>query len=202
MPKAPAKTPALVYIKVTLNKIRPAIWRRLLLPVSLNLGELSRVILGTMGWRGGHLHVFEIGGWEYGDPQMVEDAEDERRMTLAKLIAEGVSRFVYTYDFGDDWDHVVLIEKNSPPSEAQSPACVAGERACPPEDCGGEPGYKELLAALKAPDRPESRELLEWADEDFDPEDFSLEEADRRVKTFFRRVSSAAAVKALPRASG
>jgi hypothetical protein len=79
----------------------------------------------------------------------------------------------------------VSIEKKSPPPEAQAPACVAGERACPPEDCGGEPGYNELLAALAAPDKPESRELLEWADEDFDPEDFSLEEADRRVKTFF-----------------
>jgi hypothetical protein len=184
MPKAPAKTPALVYIKVTLNKIRPAIWRRLLLPVSLNLGELSRVILGTMGWRGGHLHVFEIGGREYGDPQMVEDAEDERRMTLEKLIAEGVSRFVYTYDFGDDWDHVVLIEKKSPPPDAQAPACVAGERACPPEDCGGKPG------------------TAGGGRRGFRPGGFFARGSRSPRENVFRRVSSAAAVTALPRASG
>jgi hypothetical protein len=186
LPKPATKKPTVVHIKVTLNDIRPAIWRRLRVPDSMNLRQLSQMIQVAMGWHGGHLHVFEIGALQYSDPSMFDEGEDEARMTVKKLMQEEISRFLYTYDFGDNWDHVVLIEKKTPsPDSPTAPACVAGARACPPEDCGGAPGYEELIAALAEPDRPESRELLEWTDEDFDPEGFSLEEADRRVKTFF-----------------
>jgi len=181
MPKSAAGAPTLAYIKVTLNYIRPAIWRRLLLPTSLSLGDFHMAIHAAMGWRGGHLHVFEIGGVEYSEPGMIEDGEDERRTTLAALMIQGVSRFRYTYDFGDDWTHAVVIEKRTPPADA-APGCVAGERRCPPEDCGGAPGYELLIAALAAPDEPENKELLEWVGEDFDAEKFSLEYFDRRVK--------------------
>ena len=187
MPKS-ATRPTLVHINVTLNGIRPAIWRRLLAPVSLSLGDLHIMIQAAMGWDGGHMHAFEIGGLRYGDLSWMEDVEDEERMTIKKLMRGGDSRIVYRYDFGDNWEHVVLIEKRAPPPNSPpAPACVAGQRACPPEDCGGIGGYYGLLGALASPDKPESRELLEWADEEyeFDPEAFSLEEADRRVKSTF-----------------
>ena len=181
MPKSAAATPTLVYVKITLNYIRPAIWRRLILPTSLSLRDLHMAIHAAMGWRGDHLHVFEIDGAEYSEPAMIEGAQDERKTTLAKIISEGVSRFRYTYDFGDDWTHELLIEKKAPPPEAE-PGCVDGARACPPEDCGGAPGYEGLLTALAAPNKPKNKELLEWVGEDFDPEQFSREHADRRVK--------------------
>jgi hypothetical protein len=182
MAKKPVDAPAFVYVKVTLNDFKPPIWRRLRVPVGWHLGKLSEAILRGMGWNGGHLHAFEIGGNQYSDPAMVDDAENERKMTIAKLIAAGVSRFAYVYDFGDNWDHSVLIEAKAVPPAETTPGCVAGARACPPEDCGGPPGYESLLEALAAPDKPESREILEWVDEDFTLEEFVLEEADRRVK--------------------
>jgi hypothetical protein len=183
MAKKPVDAAPFVYVKVTLNYIRPPIWRRLRVPAAWHLGKLSDAILRGMGWLGGHLHAFEISGRQYGDPRMVDDAENERKLTVGKLIAAGVSRFTYTYDFGDSWDHSVLIEAKPVPPGETAPGCVAGARACPPEDCGGPPGYGGLLRALAAPDEPESREILEFLEEDFEPEEFVLEDADRRVKS-------------------
>jgi Plasmid pRiA4b ORF-3-like protein len=185
MPKSATKTPTLVHIKVTLNDIRPAIWRRLRVPDSMDLGELSMLIQAAMGWDGGHMHAFEIGGLQYGDPEWLEDGENEDQMTIQKLMRDGISRFCYTYDFGDNWDHTVLIEKKAPPpGSPRAPACVGGARACPPEDCGGPPGYDGLITALAAPDKPSNRELLEWAGEDFDPEYFSQEAVNARLKSW------------------
>ena len=185
MPKSATKTPTVVHIKVTLNDIRPPIWRRLRVPDSMNLGQLSMLIQAAMGWDGGHMHAFEIGGLQYGDPEWLEDGENEDQMTIQKLMRDGISRFGYTYDFGDNWDHAVLIEKKAPPpGSPRAPACVDGARACPPEDCGGPPGYDGLIAALAAPDKPSNRELLEWAGEDFDPEYFSQEEVNARLKSW------------------
>ena len=172
-----------VYVKVTLNYIKPPIWRRLRVPVAWRLDKLSDAILRGMGWLGGHLHAFEIGGRQYSDPAMLDDAANERTLTIAKLLAAGTSRFTYTYDFGDGWDHSVLIEAKPVPPGETTPGCVAGARACPPEDCGGPPGYEGLLDALATPDKPESREILGWIEEEFDPEEFVLEDADRRVKS-------------------
>lgn len=177
------KAGAFVLLKVTLNDIRPAIWRRLVLPGATSLSELHFILQAAMGWDGGHLHAFEIAGLQYGDPDDMEDAENEQRMTIDGLVRLGVSRFVYTYDFGDNWEHALLIEKKQPPADAPSvPTCLAGARNCPPEDCGGAPGYDELLAALAAPNTPESRETLEMTGGgDFDPEEFSVEKINARM---------------------
>jgi hypothetical protein len=183
MPKSSANPPTVVHLKVTLSYIRPAIWRRLRVPDSMDLGQLSLLIQVAMGWDGGHLHVFEIGGRSYGDPEAIDEGQDEKRVTIGKLIKDGISRFGYTYDFGDNWDHAVLIEKKAPPpGSPATPVCVAGARACPPEDCGGPPGYAGLLAAMSAPDKSENRELLEWVGEDYDPEEFSLEFVNARLQ--------------------
>lgn len=183
MAKTAAKSAGLVRLKMTLKYIRPPIWRRVVLPDTTNLGDLSEIIQAAMGWHGGHLHAFEIGGEQFGDPSMVDDVRNEGKETIKSLMRDGVSRFGYTYDFGDSWEHDILIEKASPPPAApRSVACVAGKRNCPPEDCGGPPGYDALLAALAAPEEPESREILEWVDEDYDPEEFSLDSADKRVR--------------------
>jgi Plasmid pRiA4b ORF-3-like protein len=206
MAKPAAKTPTLVHIKVTLSRIRPAIWRRLLAFDSMTLGDLHTMIQVAMGWDNGHLHAFEIRGEQYSDIGMMEDAEDEDETTIKKLIGKGVSRFGYTYDFGDDWEHALLIEKKPPPPNSPpAPACVAGARACPPEDCGGLGGYYELLSAFEARNKPESGEKDEEKAEgvedeeedeehdsesfygDFDPEAFSLDEVNARLKAAFGR---------------
>jgi hypothetical protein len=178
----------IVSLKVTLLGIRPPIWRRLLMPGTMTLGHLHVAIQAAMGWHNSHLHAFDIDGRQYGDPGNVDDVADENRLTLNGLLKSGVARFGYSYDFGDDWDHLVAIEKRAPaPAAAVPPACVAGKRNCPPEDCGGVWGYQRLLAILADPGDPEHAEQMEWVGGEFDPEEFAVERADAMVAACFRR---------------
>jgi Plasmid pRiA4b ORF-3-like protein len=175
-------------LKVTLRHIRPPIWRRILVPRDMTLADLHRAIQAVMGWEDAHLHSFSVGGRQYSDPAMLPDAANEARVTLNSLARSGTTRFTYTYDFGDDWEHDILIEKRPPATAAKAyPACVAGKRNCPPEDCGGPWGYEELLAALADPNHPEHAERLEWLGEAFDPEDFAVAHADVVLGAAFRR---------------
>jgi hypothetical protein len=127
-----------VSLKVTLRDTKPSVWRRLLVPGETTLGDLHRAIQAAMGWENYHLHTFNIEGRQYGDRRVVYNVADEKRVTLNGLIKSGVTRFAYTYDFGDIWKHALLIEKSLPVVETLSrPTCTGGERRCPPEDCGG-----------------------------------------------------------------
>jgi hypothetical protein len=144
-------------------------------PGNFTLGRLHLVIQIAMGWKGGHLHEFTISGEQYGDPQWSDDVENENRMTLAKLVQGGVTRFGYTYDFGDDWDHVITLEKKLwllPPGAA--PLCIGGERNCPPENCGGVWGYESLIQIMADPKHPEHAEMADWLEEELDPEAFDI----------------------------
>ena len=175
MAKTTGKAGDLVRLKVTLRGIRPPVWRRLLVPGTMTLGELHLAIQAAMGWENCHLHVFEVGGRDYGAPYDVDDVADEERLTLNALVKSGVARFAYTYDFGDGWEHAILVEGRQPADVGRSyPACIAGKRNCPPEDCGGPWGYQHLLAVLADPAHPDHAEQVEWTGADFDPEDFSV----------------------------
>ena len=149
---------SVVSLKVTLKGTKPPVWRRLLVPGSMTLGDLSEAILTAMGWIGGHLHAFDVDGRQYGDPAMVDDVANENRLTLNGVVKSGVKRFGYDYDFGDNWEHSVVVEKTLAPVPGQAyPACVDGKRNCPPEDCGGVWGYAELLEILGDPRSPGAR---------------------------------------------
>ena len=179
---------SIVSLKVTLKGTKPPVWRRLLVPGSMTLGDLSEAILTGMGWIGGHLHAFDVDGRQYGDPATTDDVANENRLTLNGVVKSGVKRFGYTYDFGDDWEHVVAVEKTLAPAPGQAyPACVDGKRNCPPEDCGGVWGYAELLEILADPAHPEREERLEWIGGDFDPEAFDASIADKRLAARFKR---------------
>ncbi len=92
--------------------------------------------------------------------------------------------FAYTYDFGDNWEHILEIEKSLPPEEGvRYPLCLAGARACPPEDVGGIPGSENFLQALADANQPEHDEYLEWIGGDFDPEKFDLDEVNHRLRS-------------------
>ena len=175
-------------LKVTLRGTKPPVWRRLLIPGEMTLGDLHQAIQAAMGWHDSHLHAFDIAGREYGDPDSVDDVADEERLTLNAVLNSGVSRFTYTYDFGDNWEHTVLIERTRRPLEAgRYPACIAGKRHCPPEDCGGPWGYQNLLAVLADPMHPDYPERVEWVGEDFDPEEFAIDVANARLAARFGR---------------
>ena len=114
-------------------------WRRLLVPSDVTLGDLNFIVQSAMGWTNSHLHQFTIDGTEYADPRSeLDDTDDEFAVTLTAVAPAERLRFNLLYDFGDGWNHEIAVEKILPhESGKRYPCCVAGERACPPEDCGG-----------------------------------------------------------------
>jgi Plasmid pRiA4b ORF-3-like protein len=182
-----------ISLKVTLRGIRPPIWRRLEVPSQISLGLLHDAIQAAMGWGGFHLYAFEISGRRYGDPTTVDDVADDMRLTLAGVIKSGVRRFFYTYDFGDDWEHEIVIEgKKAAIDGLRYPICIAGKMNCPPEDCGGVWGYRELLAALADPSSNKDDEWSQWMERAFDPKEFSIDIVNARIGA---RLKSQPAVK-------
>jgi hypothetical protein len=161
-------------LRVELKRIKPPIWRRICVAANINFEDLHQAIQLAMGWSGYHLYSFVIGNMELTDERHVfaeEDVKLSRKYHLNKLASKG-SVFTYTYDFGDDWEHkITVMDDNYQIGTFDGDfALLAGKRACPPEDCGGEYGYYELLKALKDPKNPEYEEMLEWVADDWDPE--------------------------------
>jgi len=186
-PSAPAPAPGTAFqLKVALLDTKPPIWRRVLVAGDSTLDHLHEVIQAAFGWWSYHLHEFEVGPVRYGVPDPDEDwgepPRDERRMRLDAIAGEG-SSFRYTYDFGDGWEHKVTVEKVLPAdSVATVPACIDGRRACPPEDCGGPWGYRELLEMLADPTHPEHDRRREWIGRPFDPEAFDPSEFETNLQ--------------------
>jgi hypothetical protein len=132
-----------------------------------------------MGWSDSHLHQFRIGQTYYGTPSRDDFAavRDERKVRLDEVLRKPKQWMAYEYDFGDGWEHSIVLEKNFPADpKARYPICLRGARACPPEDCGGVPGYENLLAAIRDPAHTDRKDILEWLGDAFDPEEFELEE--------------------------
>ena len=176
----------IITLKVTLRGSKPPIWRRLQMPGAMTLADLHDAIQGAMGWHDSHLHAFEIGGEQYGDPSFIEDATNENSVTLGVLLRSGVVRFTYTYDFGDDWEHTIAFEKSHPAAEGDAlPRCLTGKRAGPPEDCGGIWGYQHLLEVLADPAHPDYAEQREWIEEELEPEIFDIDRANLMLKSIF-----------------
>lgn len=186
-PSAPAPAPGAVFqLKVTLLDTKPPIWRRVLVAGDSTLDHVHEVIQAAFGWWNYHLHEFEVGPVRYGVPDPDEDwgepPRDEWRMRLDAIGGEG-SSFRYTYDFGDGWEHEVTVEKVLPAnSVATVPACIDGRRACPPEDCGGPWGYRELLVILADLTHPEHDRRREWIGRPFDPEVFDPSEFETNLR--------------------
>jgi hypothetical protein len=172
-------------MKVTLRGSKPPIWRRLQVTSETTLAQLHRIVQHAMGWEGYHLYQFVVGDITYGDPRMLEemDGEDARNATLAVIVPGEKFKFIYEYDFGDGWEHELLIEKILPfEGEKTYPVCLTGKRACPPEDCGGIWGYADFLEAIHDPHHPEHEEMLEWVGGAFDPEAFDPDEVNAELQ--------------------
>lgn len=144
----------------------------------------------SMGWTNSHLHQFVADGKTYGtlDPEIGNDILDEYRASLRTILKKPGDSLVYLYDFGDGWEHDILLEDVLPYSKDISfPKCVAGERNCPPEDVGGPPGFEAFLNAYSNPDHPEHINMVEWAGKDFDPVVFDMHEINEFLKTWKSR---------------
>jgi hypothetical protein len=177
-PKGVTPAPGTVFrLKISLKSIAPMIWRRVETP-NCTLRDLHRIIQTCMPWGDYHMWDFAVTRDERYGPEDDDEMgyRDAGRVTLSQLANRGVKKLSYTYDYGDSWDHVVAFQTSvARDPNAKYPRCVAGARACPPEDCGGFPGYATLLAVLADPKHQEYKDRVRWLGRRFDPEEFRLD---------------------------
>ena len=168
--------PLVFTLDVSLRGIRPRIWRCFAVPASIKLSRLHAVLQLAMGWTDSHLHEFTDGvGTRYGIPEHndEEPPQDERKVRLDALIGERGDTLDYLYDFGDSWEHEIVLQSVAPaPKRPVKAEFIAGEGKCPPED-GGVPGYYEMLEALADKGHSEHERFKDWLiDGTFDPKGF------------------------------
>lgn len=180
----------IVRLHIQLNDIEPATWRRVEVPLTSSLKALHAVIQAIMLFEDYHLFQFEIGERRYGypDPDWGDDMRDARNIRLGAILARGETGFTYTYDFGDDWRHTIVVENVvlADPT-VDYPRFIEGARRAPPEDVGGLPGFEEFLTVMAAPDDPEHDNIMTWYGRPFDPDDISLSTINERLGKLARR---------------
>ena len=188
--RSQSKPAALYQFKITLLESDPPIWRRIQVK-DCTLDKLHEHIQTAMGWTNSHLHDFKIDGERYGDPMLLgngvgeSQCVDSTKTLLSDILPKTRKRFAfeYEYDFGDGWEHEVLFEETPPVDpKAKYPLCVEGERACPPEDCGGVWGYGDILEIIANPNQEEHKSVLEWIGSSFDPQNFDPKKATKRMR--------------------
>ena len=186
-------TDQIARIRITLEDMKPAIWRRVELPVTNSLKTLHLAIQACMLFENYHLFQFDIGDAAYGirfddDDAFMVRTRDAAHMRINKLVERGITSFTYTYDFGDNWRHRIEIEEISSTIPGTNyPRFVDGERRAPPEDVGGTPGFEEFLEAMSKPRHPERKSMIEWYGRPFDPADISPDEISARMAKLAKR---------------
>ena len=169
-------------LRIELEGIEPLIWRRVAVRTDMSLSELHRIMQAVMGWLDGHLWQFEIGEKKYGmritnDPDWNERIEDANKTTLSSLLGSKVEEFGYVYDMGDYWEHRIIVERQTAPlSEPRYLQFLGGERRCPPEDCGGIPGYYEFLKNVTSTRKDKRAHAVAWYGGPYDPNDIGEKE--------------------------
>jgi hypothetical protein len=188
----------LLQLKVMIKGSKPPIWRRLQLRSDLTLEQLHHIIQTSFGWQGGHLHEFRVGAWGgavygpaededfgFGDPPL-----DESTVAIGELLEAEKDTVTYTYDFGDNWQHAVTVEKVLPYDDgAPAVCCTGGRGAGPVEDCGGLWGWEELVLAVNDPSHERHGEFREWLmlepGEVFDLKAFDKDGVDERLRDLY-----------------
>ena len=169
--------------KVKIRDIQPPVWRLIQVPSHVSLKKMHIILQTTMGWTNSHLHIFLVNGKKYGEPGPDWGFEilDESKITLEEIYAGENNSLIYEYDMGDYWVHEIELTKEID-GEYSRAVCISGERACPPEDCGGTSGYEALVEAVSDPGHEEHESILEWLGGDSDPEEFDAAAVDMALK--------------------
>ncbi|OGV99380.1 MAG: hypothetical protein A2Z59_03005 [Nitrospinae bacterium RIFCSPLOWO2_02_39_17] len=176
-------------IKIILSGSKPPIWRRFLIESNENLYKLHQVTQVVMGWTNSHMHQYRQNKLYYGTPGKESESDfgfktlDEKKYKINQVMDKPRTKIIYEYDFGDSWDHDLILEKTLTKDEKFNyPICLDGAMACPPEDCGGLGGYYNLLDIIKNPEHEEHEEMMEWLGGEFNPGEFDLESINKILK--------------------
>jgi hypothetical protein len=182
--------PTIYRLKVTLRGSRPPIWRRVEVRSDITLARFHDVLQLVMGWTNSHLHQFRRGSTYYGpaNPDLDMEQQNERRVRLNSVLRKPKDKMVYEYDFGDGWEHDVVLERSTAaPTHAPHVRVTGGRGGCPPEDVGGIGGYYTFLATINDPADPEHTDMLEWCGGAFDPDAFDFEDLNKYFRARTRR---------------
>ncbi|HPR65444.1 MAG TPA: plasmid pRiA4b ORF-3 family protein [Thermoanaerobaculia bacterium] len=180
-------------LKISMMGISPEIWRRFVVPANIALDRLHDVIQIVMGWTDTHLYVFMHGDEKYTeDPEDPMDDNDAAEYSLKEVLKKKGDSFVYMYDFGDGWEHLITVESSDyePEKFIRPFVCLDGARSCPPEDVGGPYRYDEFLSAYRDPSHPDHAWYREYLGDDFDSELFNVDEVNRELAKYLRWLRS------------
>jgi hypothetical protein len=172
-------------LRVSLRYVDPEVWRRIVVKSDMPVPKLAKTLEQAMGWAGYHMHMIDVGGLLFGIPDEGDDyIINEKAVTVKHLLPRDQSSLRWDYDFGDGWEHDVVVEAIEPLNpKTKYPVVLDGARACPPEDVGGPGGYEELLRVLNDPNDEEHEHMASWAPEGFEPAAFDLVAANRRLRS-------------------
>jgi hypothetical protein len=172
-------------MKITLLGSKPPVWRRFLVDNNITFHELHNIIQEIMGWSNYHLYQFTINGLSILVPNedYDDEYEDSQKVRLKDFLNTEKQKFSYLYDFGDNWKHILVVEKFiSSASADKYPICVDGKMACPPEDCGGIYGFEDFIKIMRNKKHPDHKEMLDWLGERFDPKQFDKNVVNKRLR--------------------
>jgi hypothetical protein len=183
--KASNKEQTVYQLKVTIRGSKPPIWRRIEVTSDTTLTKLHQILQIAFGWTNSHLHQFVVNNKHYAPSGFgLDHTVNEQRVKLEGLGLQPKIHFGYDYDFGDNWEHDILVEKILPvEAGGRYPRVIAGKLSGPPEDCGGIWGYYDLLETIKDPKNPDYEDMREWLGGDFDPEAFDLDSLNAELKS-------------------
>lgn len=186
-----------IQIKIILDRTNPLIWRELLVARDITFYKLHHTIQIAMGWTNSHLFEFKIEGYRIGEIIDNLEYQDESHIVNAKetklivLIDKEGEAFKYEYDFGDGWDHSVILEKYELLNSTQQlPFCISGALKCPPEDCGGITGFYDFLSIISDKRHPDHRDTKVWAGGKFDPFEFDITKVNKQLKNIDKYIKS------------
>lgn len=174
-------------VKIMLKDSKPPIWRRIWIEDDITFLEFHNIIQDAMGWYSAHLYEFQIGRLHIGVPyeESYTEITDSLEILVHEILKKKGDKILYTYDFGDDWRHDIIVEKAEPlVSTDIVPICIKGKGNCPPEDCGGVWGYQHLREIVKDKKHPEYEEMLEWLGGDLYLEPFDIEDVNLRLESY------------------
>jgi len=191
----PASSETVATLRVELEGIQPLIWRRFAVRTATTLDKLHRVIQAAMGWQDRHLWMLTAGDCNFsivihGDDDWNKRVTNAKAITLTTIMSSNLKTLGYCYDFGDNWEHRVFVESTKPAlSQSVCPRFLGGERRCPPEDCGGIPGYYDFLNRLSGRSARERKAALDWYGGPYDPDDID----EQQIKASFEQLAQSLA---------